>query len=231
MAVSCQQCEFCNHHSCMHRVPIFSSLTNEEMKQVQQIIVHREYKKGEYILSPLKPMHCLFILNEGKVKVVRVNQSGKEQILYLLSIGDFFGETALFTGIPSDIVVEALEDTRLCTISKAQFSALLKQLPDIALKVCEELTHRLHRMETMVESLGSKPVDERMDDLLKEFSKKYGKYTSEGILIQLPLSREELANYLGLTRETVSRKLAKLQNEGVLKLMGHKQILLIHRKK
>jgi CRP/FNR family transcriptional regulator len=84
-------------------------------------------------------------------------------------------------------------------------------------------------MEELVESLGINSVDKRVFDLIEEFSLKFGRKTEQGILIQLPLSREEMANHLGITRETISRKLAKYQDEGRIKLIGHKQILLIRK--
>jgi len=213
----------------MRRVPLFAPLSSEEMGEVQRIIVQREYKKGEFIIHPLKVMQCLFIINKGKVKVIRPNSDGKEQILYVLTVGDFFGEQALFGQMSKDIIVEALEDSGICTISKAQFQALLQQMPQIALKMIEVMSNRLTKMEELVESLGINSVDKRVFDLIEEYSLKFGRKTEQGILIQLPLSREEMANHLGITRETISRKLAKYQDEGKIKLIGHKQILLINK--
>lgn len=227
----CQTC--LNSHpkgtTCMRRVPLFAPLSSEEMGEVQRIIVQREYKKGEFIIHPLKVMQCLFIINKGKVKVIRPNSDGKEQILYVLTVGDFFGEQALFGQMSKDIIVEALEDSGICTISKAQFQALLQQMPQIALKMIEVMSSRLTKMEELVESLGINSVDKRVFDLIEEYSLKFGRKTEQGILIQLPLSREEMANHLGITRETISRKLAKYQDEGKIKLIGHKQILLINK--
>lgn len=229
--MTCQTC--LNSHpkgtTCMRRVPLFAPLSSEEMGEVQRIIVQREYKKGEFIIHPLKVMQCLFIINKGKVKVIRPNSDGKEQILYVLTVGDFFGEQALFGQMSKDIIVEALEDSGICTISKAQFQALLQQMPQIALKMIEVMSNRLTKMEELVESLGINSVDKRVFDLIEEYSLKFGRKTEQGILIQLPLSREEMANHLGITRETISRKLAKYQDEGKIKLIGHKQILLINK--
>lgn len=229
--MTCQTClqSHPKGSTCMRRVPLFMPLNAEEMIEVQRLIVQREYKKGEFIIHPLKVMQCLFIINKGKVKVIRPNSDGKEQILYVLTVGEFFGEQALFGKISDDIIVEALEDSGICTISKAQFQALLQKMPQIALKMIEVMSVRLSKMEELVESLGINSVDKRVFDLIEEFSLKFGRKTEQGILIQLPLSREEMANHLGITRETISRKLAKYQDEGRIKLIGHKQILLIRK--
>ncbi|MBV1708940.1 MAG: Crp/Fnr family transcriptional regulator [Erysipelothrix sp.] len=229
--MTCQTCiqSHPKGSSCMRRVPLFMPLSADEMIEVQRLIVQREYKKGEFIIHPLKAMQCLFIINKGKVKVLRPNIDGKEQILYVLTVGEFFGEQALFGKISEDIIVEALEDSGICTISKAQFQALLQKMPQIAIKMIEVMSLRLSKMEELVESLGINSVDKRVFDLIEEFSLKFGRKTEQGILIQLPLSREEMANHLGITRETISRKLVKYQDEGKIKLIGHKQILLIHK--
>jgi len=215
---------------CTNRIPLFSSLSSEEMDQIQSLIIQRRYKKGESIVLPNQPMHCLFILNEGVVKVTRESHENKEHILYLLSENEFFGETNLFANIPSTISVSALTDTILCTISKADFQGLIIKYPTIALKVLEELSLRLTKLENMIENTGGKSIDERLVQMLHDFSLKYGEVQETGTLIHLPLNREEIANYLGLSRETISRKLVKMHKQGDLKVIGHKKILLYHKK-
>ena len=225
------ECEFhlchgCKNQMCSNRIPLFSSLSEDEMEQIQSLIIQRRYKKGETILVPNEPMHCLFILNEGIVKVTRDTNDSKEQILYLISENEFFGETNLFANIPSSMTAIALTDTVLCTISKAHFQGLILKYPAIALKVLEELSLRLNKLQQMLENSGGKSIDDRIVELLGDFSNKYGIKNPQGTMIHLPLNREEIANYLGLTRETISRKLAKLHKEGHLKVIGHKKILL-----
>ncbi len=223
-------CNCCKNQMCTNRIPLFSSLSDEEMDQIQSLIIQRRYKKGETILVPNEPMHCLFILNSGVVKVTRDTNESKEQILYLISENEFFGETNLFADIPSSMTAVALTDTVLCTVSKAHFQGLIMKYPMIALKVLEELSLRLNKMQQMLENSGGKSIDERIVELLADFSNKYGTKNPQGIMIDLPLNREEIANFLGLTRETISRKLAKLHKEGHLKVIGHKKILLYDKK-
>jgi CRP-like cAMP-binding protein len=223
-------CKGCKNQMCTNRIPLFSALSHEEMDQIQSLIIQRRYQKGESIVYPNQPMHCLFILNEGVVKVTRESYEHKEHILYLLSEHEFFGETSLFANIPSMISASALTDTVLCTISKADFQGLIVKYPSIALKVLEELSIRLNKLENMLENTGGKTIDERLVQLLGDFSLKYGEVQEQGTLISLQLNREEIANYLGLSRETVSRKLAKLHKQGDLKVIGHKKILLYHKK-
>lgn len=226
MEWSCK-CSGCEHQMCTNRVPIFSSLSHEEMDAIQSLIIQRTYDKGEIIIAANEQMHAIFILNEGVVKINKRYQD-KEQILYLLTENEFFGETNLFAQTNSNMNVVALTKTVLCTISKADFERLVYKYPSIGLKMLEEITHRLIKTQQLIENTGFKPIEDRIVVMLKEFAPKYGKEADKGTLIELPLNREELANYLGLTRETISRKLAKMDKEGLIKIIGHKKILLYH---
>jgi CRP/FNR family transcriptional regulator len=78
--------------------------------------------------------------------------------------------------------------------------------------------------------MGTKSIETRISSALLEFSKKFGKNHPEGLLVELPLSREGIANYIGVARETVSRKLGTLQDEGIIKMLGNKKIIIVDRK-
>ncbi|NLM13382.1 MAG: Crp/Fnr family transcriptional regulator, partial [Epulopiscium sp.] len=117
--------------------------------------------------------------------------------------------------------------TNICMISKGDFKQLLNEYPEISYKIMEELCKRLIRMEDAVESMSVKNVEARISSVLLEFANRYGKPHSKGILVELPLSREGIANYIGLTRETVSRKMSLLQEEGIIEMVGNKKIIII----
>lgn len=174
-------------------------------------------------------MNSLFIINKGQTKAFRNTQDGREQILHLFSEGDFFGERNLLRDQVSNYNVEALEETHVCLIHKHDFQMMVKEHPDIALKVMEELCRRLDRLENTVETMGTRTVEARVSSVLLEFADKYGKPHPRGTMIELPLSREGIANYIGLTRETVSRKMSLLQDEGIIEMNGNKKVLLLNR--
>jgi len=195
--------------------------------QVMKLIVHKEYKKGEILLYEGEVRNDLVIVNKGQVKAFKNTIDGKEQILYIFSEGDFFGEKNLLRDQPSNYAVEALEETHVCIIHKDDFQNLVKQYPDIGLKIMEVLCQRLDRLENTVENMGTRTVSARISSVLLEFAEKFGKESPQGIIIDLPLSREGIANYIGLTRETVSRKMSSMQDEGLIEMIGNKKILLL----
>jgi CRP/FNR family transcriptional regulator len=222
-ACACGQCQ---HQLCAKRVPIFSSLDEEELNKVVGLIVRRQYVKGETILTEGSELNSLVIVNRGMVKAFRYTQEGKEQILYIFSEGDFFGEKNLLSRQAAAYHVEALEPTHICMIRSKDFQELIREYPDISLKIISELIRRLNRLENAVRNMGTKNAETRVGAVLLEFAEKYGTSHPAGIQFDLPFSREGIANYIGAARETVSRRLNHLQEEGVIDMVGNKRIII-----
>jgi CRP-like cAMP-binding protein len=222
-------CERCQHHLCAKRVPIFSTLDHDELRRVSDLIVRKQYLKGELIILEGSSLEGLIIINVGQVKAYKYTREGKEQILYIFSAGDFFGEKNLLRNKETTYNVEALEETSVCMIRKNDFKQLLGEYPGIALKITEELCNRLDSLENTIKNMGTKNVESRVNAVLMEFSAKYGRQHPKGILIELPLSREGIANYIGIARETVSRRMSNLQDQGIIEMVGNKRVIILDR--
>lgn len=222
-------CETCPHNVCTSRIPLFSSLDRNNLRKIVGIIKRKHFKKGDLLLGDRSIMDSLIIISRGKIKVFRITHEGKEQILYIFSEGDFFGEKNLIKNSLTSYNIEMLEDTSFCMIQKNDFRNILDAHPQICIKIMEELCIRLSRFENVVENMGAKNVDARISSVLIEFSDKYGKPHKNGMIIELPLSREGIANYIGVTRETVSRKLTSFKNKGYIEIIGNKRIIIKNR--
>lgn len=221
------KCSHCSNKLCMHKVPIFSTLNHEDIIKIAALIEHKEYKKGESIFGIGDKLDSIIIINEGSAKAVKYTPEGREQILYVFAEGDFFGEQYLLTNQTATYTVEALQTLKVCMLTKTQFQQLLLNHPTMAIKIIEELGERMLRLENTMQSMGVRSVDARVCTLLIDFLNKFGKNVQEGILIRLPLSREGMANYLGVARETVSRKLGQLESDGIIRSVTNKSILIL----
>jgi CRP/FNR family transcriptional regulator len=202
-------------------------LDDDELNKIVTLIVRKHYSKGEIIVLEGSNSESLIIINSGQAKAFRNTLEGREHILYIFSEGDFFGEKNLLNKHEASYNVEALEDTDICMINKKDFQQLLREYPDIGLKIIQELSNRLDKLESTIESMSNKNVEIRVNSVLLEFAGKYGKNHSKGIMIELPLSREGIANYIGLSRETVSRKMGILQDEGIIDMIGNKKVIVL----
>ncbi|MCP5515070.1 MAG: Crp/Fnr family transcriptional regulator [Spirochaetales bacterium] len=221
-------CLRCLHGLCAAKVPIFSELKDTELRKIVQLTGQREYKKGETLVREGTVSDTLFILNKGMVKLSKFNSEGKEQILRVLRDGDFFGELSIFSDIQtSNFTAYAIRDTKICTLSRGKMNIIIKENPGITLKILESLSRRIASTENLAQHLSAGNADSRTAFVLLELSEKYGVAGSGGTTLKLPLNREELASYAGLTRETLSRKLSGFEKKGVIKTLGNKSILLI----
>jgi CRP-like cAMP-binding protein len=215
------------HSLCVSRVPIFAGLETGQLVEIASLIRQRTYRRGEFIAQEGSQPEGLNIVHSGRVKVFNYTPEGREQILYVFSTGDFFGEMNLLGQEPLRYSVEALEPTRICQIRRDDFRQLVRKNPDILLKVAEELSLRLGKMEDLVLAMGGLDAKTRVIMMLLEFSRKYGQKQAAGKLVTLPLGREGLANYVGVARETISRKLHQLQDEGYIKLLAGREVLIL----
>ena len=217
----------CDHHceshaSCIEQVSIFASLSREERMEIVEIASSRSFEKGEAIYQVGEEGGTLFVLHTGRAKLFRLNSSGKEQVLRLVGPGEFIGELSLFSSLPLTDNAQALEATTMCVLQGARLKALIAKYPSIAFKVMDELSRRLEKAETRIEDISLSSVTKRVAGSLLELSE--GKQE-----ILLPMTKGDLASQLGMTQETLSRKLAALQEEGLILLKGQRKIIIKNR--
>ena len=220
-------CNNCRGELCASKVPIFENLNNEELLEIVNTINHKEYKKGDVIFTEGNEAKTLYFINEGKIKLYKYTKDGKEQILHVLSEGDFFGELDLIKPSKYGFNASSIVNSKICTLSKDEMRNIMMKNPEIGIKVLETIGERLSKVENLVQNLATNDVDSRMAYLLIDLMEKYGKAEEKNISIKLPLSREEMANYIGVTRETISRKLKKFEDERLIKVIGVKNIVIL----
>lgn len=215
---------------CTRKVPIFASLSDGELSRISAMIKHRKVVKGQALIIEEQPTDTLYIIQQGHVKLSKMTPQGKEQILHVLTTGEFFGELNIFNSEElSNFSAYALTDTSICMLTKIDMEQLISENPDITIKLLKTVSKRLAHTENLAQSLATKDPEIRIAYMILELSDKYGKTRSSGIHIKLPLSREELASYVGVTRETISRKFAIFEDLGLIKLVGNKQLIVKNR--
>jgi CRP/FNR family transcriptional regulator, anaerobic regulatory protein len=219
-------CEGCTGKYCASKVSIFSILDDENIQEIIGMINRRKYKKGQIIFFEGDVSDKLYIINSGKIKIYKYTKEGKEQILYILSEGDFIGDLSLLKKGKYEFNAEALEDVNVCVLTKDDFDKIIRHNPEVPIKMLEHVHDRMLSLENLVQTLSTKDVEARLAGLLSGFARDFGKKTPEGVVITTPLTREEMANYIGITRETISRKLTSMQDDGIIELIGNKKIVI-----
>ena len=224
-------CGNCKRGLCTKEISIFSSLDSSELTEIIEKMNHKRVNKNDVIFLEGEKAQTLYFLNVGKIKIYKYTKDGKEQILHILSEGDFFGELNLLKESKYRFNAKAIEESKICTLSKENFKEILLYKPEIAIKILEIMGERLSDVESLAQNLATNDIDARIAFLLKELSDKYGKNNEGNLVINLHLTREDMANYVGITRETISRKLKKFEEEGIIKIVGTKKIIIIDNEK
>ena len=155
------------------------------------------------------------------MKIYRLSDLGREQLVRLLYPGDFTGELALFKATVLENFAEAVEDSQICVIKRDDLQQLLLKYPSISIKVLNEFANRLANSEKQTASFVSEKVETRIALFLQEQSKKQATKT-----IELPMSKKNLASYLGTTPETLSRRLSDFEASGAIKQNGQRNITI-----
>jgi len=190
------------------------------MLEIAYITEPRTYEKGSMVYMAGDKGGKLYVLHTGRVKVSRLSQSGREQVIRVIGPGEFMGELSLFSPLPLTANAEALETSSMCVIDGAKLRELMGKYTSIAFKVMEELGKRLEKAENLIEAISLNSVEQRLAQALLALS-------DGGNEIVLNMTKGDLASQLGMSQETLSRKLTSFQNDGLIKLEGHRRIVIL----
>ncbi|WP_203642121.1 Crp/Fnr family transcriptional regulator [Levilactobacillus andaensis] len=207
---------------CVIGVPIFQQLSDDQITSVAKVTRPIHADKGGTVFSAGEVSQTLYIVNQGQVRLYHLGDDGHEQVLRVLNPGDFVGEIALFTDEIHSSYAEATTTTELCTISRASLTALIKSLPPLALSLLGALAVRLKTAEKQATLLAIPDALPRLAGYLQELS------SHRTGTFDLPMSKQDLAAYLGMTPESLSRKLKQLSTKGVLETVGRRQVKVIN---
>lgn len=207
---------------CVSRVPIFNHLPSEVLAVVADKAVMRMYERGQFIHRAGDPSDKLFIVHKGKVKVYRLSDTGKEQLVRILTSGDFAGEMALFSSTDHDAYAEAMQPSEICAIYRADVRELLLQYPEISLHVLAELSRRLSTSEKQTAAIATASINARLAQYLTDLAEQ-----ENSTNFSLPMSRRHLASFLGTTPETVSRRLGEFEEAGWILQTGQRKVTIL----
>lgn len=212
----------CNSHkSCISLVPIFNHLEPDQMDEIMSVTHPATYKKGELLYRPGDTSDTLYILHSGLIRIYRLAESEKEQLVRFLNPGDFTGELALFSESKHEAYAEAVKETQVCRMKRNDLQHFLLKYPAISLKLLQEFSNRLEKSERQTTYVSTEKVEARLALYLAELAKK------DGDTITLPMSKKDLASYLGTTPETISRKMGSLEDHHLIKQLNHREIVIL----
>lgn len=209
----------------IRKVPLFSTLTDEEFDSLAHIFVTRAYRKNQIIFMEEETGNYMYLVLSGKVKVMKSGSAGKETILAIHRTGDFFGEMSLLDGKTAPATVSAIEDSKIISVSGADFHKYLLHNEKVMLQIIQVLCARLRHV-WKTQSQSSETAESRIRMGIYELAQKHGIRDARGIIIDLKITHQELAEMVGTSRETVTRAIAQLRKEDILEVTDRRITLL-----
>ncbi len=207
----------------LRSIPLFSSVSDEDLEAVAALLIERRFPKHKTIVEEGLPGDYMYVIREGEVKVTKLSGDGREKILELMGPGDFFGEMSLLDGAVRSASVKSLTETRILALSRNDFLKELRRNPDLAMAVIQELTRRVRQMDEQASSLSFQRVKERTQGLLMRLAKEPP--GPDGRRTTPALTHQQIADMVGTSRETVTRVVKRLKDQGWLEQDG-KQYLV-----
>lgn len=205
---------------------LFQDLEPDELEAIASIARKRQVPKGSILFYVDDPGNACYIVIEGKVKIVVNSGDGREHILGILGLSDLFGEMSLIDGQPRSATAIAVEETSVLTIQREEFMRILADHPGIAMKLLIVLSRRLRLTDAHVESLAFLSAPGRVARLLLQLASDSGERNPEGKLVfSSRMTRQEMANLTGTSRETFTRVLMDYQDRGLVAIDRNQFIL------
>ena len=204
---------------------IFERLSADELAWLEARSRSRSFGRGSPIYLPAEAAESVLLLASGRVKICNITAEGKQAILAFIEPGELFGELAVFDQGARDEYAEAIEKSTIVLIPGEHFRELMERHAGVSVGVTKLIGLRRRRIERRLKYLLFRSNRERLVNLLLELAETYGKKTNDGLLLDIKLSHQDLANVIGSTRETVTVTLGELQAEGRL-VLGRRKIVL-----
>jgi CRP-like cAMP-binding protein len=211
----------------LERIDVLKDLSDQELHELDRSTVMKTKGKGSYIYFPNEPSQVVFFLMAGRVKIGTFSKDGKEVIKTIVHAGDIFGELGLVGEEKrKDFAIALDDDVRLCTLGVDEAIGMMKNNPDLGLKITARIGDRLMKLERRFESLVFKDAKTRIVEFLRNMAQERGVKYADEVQLDHSLTHQDIANLTATSRQTVTTVLNDLKEEGIINF--DRRSILIH---
>jgi len=211
--------------TCIGSLWIFENLDPEDVVAIAHKALRKKMTKGQTIFMQGDSADEVFLIKGGRIKLTKVLEDGTELLLDIRKAGDFVGENMFSEEGQYPVSAVCLEDTLTCGFTRSQFEELVLQHPTIGLQVIKTLSERIAWLTNRVGSLAVSNIEERLYRVLSNVAKEHGEQSAQGVVIQFPLTHEDLSFLTGAHRVTITRAMKTLKKAGKIILEDRLLIL------
>jgi CRP/FNR family transcriptional regulator len=197
-------------------IDLFKNLSDDELKELEPYLVTAKYGKKMDIFAEGEQPEWFYIVSKGKVKITKLSHDGKEIILEIISPHDIFGGVAVLRNFPYPANAVAMEDSEVIKISRSNLMRLVDRFPNLMYCIALQLGDRMKSSYDSLKNIALERVEARIAALLLKLAGKVGVETSEGVMIDMRLTKQDVADMVGTTVETSIRTFSKFKKEGLV---------------
>ncbi|MCK4754714.1 MAG: Crp/Fnr family transcriptional regulator [Calditrichia bacterium] len=214
----------------MYKIPsgyvsLFAGLEDRQLNSIWRLSVEQKYKKNEMILFEDELDTRLFIIIKGTVKLTRISEEGREYIFSFLGEGDFFGELSLLDDEIRSTNAVAVKDSTIISFQRSDYVKIFRQFPQITLNLLREMTQRLRERDRMIKSMSLQNATGKVACTILRFADDAGDINMGQVEIPRLPPHRDIANMVGTSRETISRAINMLTEQGYLQKEGGRLII------
>jgi len=210
---------------CVGHLWLFENLQPEEVGALVKTALRKKYERGKPVFMQGDRADQMFLIKAGRVKLSKLTEEGTEITLDIRKAGDFLGENMLSEEIEYPLSAWCMEETLLCGFTKERFEKLVLDHPNIGLQVIKNLSKRIAWLTTRVGSMSLTNLEERLYGVLVNVAQEHGTKHQKGLVIQFPLTHEDLSFLVGAHRVSITRALKGLRKSG--RIIQEKRTLIL----
>jgi len=200
----------------LKKIDLFKNLSEEDLKELEPYIALASFKKKDAVFSEGEAPEWFYIVLNGKIKITKISHDGKEIILELISPTDIFGGVAVLKNFPYPANAIAMEDSDVLRISRRNLMRLVDRFPNLMYCIALQLGDRMKSSYDSLKNIALERVEARIAALLLKLSNKVGVDTPDGVLIDMRLTKQDVADMVGTTVETSIRTFTKFKKQGLV---------------
>lgn len=213
----------------LEKVNLFDAFCPHKFSEFSKDHTFREYANGDIIYFKQDPANTIYLIADGKVKIVHYLDDGTEVVKTILSKGEIFGESAILGETAhTDFAQSISKSTSLCTLSSEMVMQLMLNDKEFNLRIYKMIGWRIKKLERRISMLLHKNVRQRFLEFMYELSSENGEQVLDGILVHHNLTQQNIADLIGTTRQTLNSLIHELVKEGIIRCEKSK-ILLYNR--
>jgi CRP/FNR family transcriptional regulator len=209
----------------LKKVSIFNTLAADDLKEIANYLTPGTYSKKEFIFSEGDPSEWLYIVKKGKVKITKLSNEGKELIIEIIPPNEMFGGIAVVRGFPYPANAVAMEDSEVLKMSRKNLLSIMDRFPNLMYCMAMNIGDRIKGTHETLKNIALEKVEARIASLLIKLSEKSGEKSAEGLVINMKLTKQDIAEMVGTTVETSIRTMSKLTKAGLVAAKSGKIII------